>query len=1053
MAEVDVQRLLLQVDASIDLARRQMKELTTVVDNETATWDKKLEQGKKSFDKVEGSLKNVGQMRGGMQQLSFQIGDVATQMSMGTKASVIFAQQSGQVIQALQLMTSGSKGLLGVLGGPWGIVLTAAATVAASFAGKLFGARDATDELVKKMREQADQARRNELANKVWEDSIEGVREAQKKLKDEIDASLKVEAVEEQKKANLAQSRLDGQREQLKAAEDALRKAQAAAKSAPRGITAGTGSAGAVAAESSGAAALDRAVKAAEKKVADLKRNIAESEATVRSLQTGLAVSSAEASAEATKAISGFADAVKGSLTEASKAGTVAVKDFEAATIAANAYRQAQEKAASAGVKFNRIDGHKEVADLTKSFAAGETPLATYTKRLAELTKKLNDAAEAAKKAKKAGTADAGRETTKFILAADGPITSGVGTRTAPNTGGGRRGSSNHQGLDLAVPIGTPVRAPAAGTVKIGNDPKGFGIFIKIDHGGGAVSTLGHLSKVDVKEGSFVEQGQVIASSGNTGNSSGPHLHQETRVNGKAVDPRKGPIRTDRASRSLAGDRVEERAADRTVDQNDAFKQRMEQLESALLQAQMELVEGIDAQAELAGKMVDQERDRFAAALENDVNDGRLRDEQAKLLLEKADAVALQRKNNIEARKDLANAEEANRTHAQEIDIKIEGLRFEEEFAKSRQEARRIELEIIDLLYQQREADLRLAKAKAEAAGRAEEAARIQGQIDNLPAQRERDEARARRDTQSPLDQMAEDAADLTDEIEDLKARGIMGVVDTLAAAGDGWDAMKDTALAAIRQIIAELIRMQALKAIMSIVGSATGAPVGASPGFGGPGTFGTNAAVNTLPGGGLPPMGFSEGGKVRGPGSSTSDSIDAKLSNEEYVVSAKGVRKIGVPFLDAINTGKIGLPELLGGLPLMAGSKRKKDGIGAAAAFGLVGMLGGGKLFGGGGGGGIGKAVLGFGGIGIAKKIFGFAGGGHVGRAVASVPRVPSIASVPRPSIVNDNSETRGGDTIIDARLIINGGSQSKREARETQFQHERKINRALGRTAGSRS
>lgn len=95
-----------------------------------------------------GVTASSGQMRAGMQQLSFQIGDVATQFASGTKPMIIFAQQSGQIIQALSLMTTKATGLLGFLGGPWGMIITAATIVLAPFIAKLFEAAD-TSKLLK----------------------------------------------------------------------------------------------------------------------------------------------------------------------------------------------------------------------------------------------------------------------------------------------------------------------------------------------------------------------------------------------------------------------------------------------------------------------------------------------------------------------------------------------------------------------------------------------------------------------------------------------------------------------------------------------------------------------------------------------------------------------------------------------------------------------------------------------------------------------------------------------------------------------------------------
>lgn len=97
----------------------------------------------------------AGQQRQGLQQLSFQLNDVATQFALGAKPAQIFAAQSGQIIQAVQMMTGGTSRLAAFLGGPWGLALTSAAIVVSPFIGKLFESEDAG----KKMREALDGAR------------------------------------------------------------------------------------------------------------------------------------------------------------------------------------------------------------------------------------------------------------------------------------------------------------------------------------------------------------------------------------------------------------------------------------------------------------------------------------------------------------------------------------------------------------------------------------------------------------------------------------------------------------------------------------------------------------------------------------------------------------------------------------------------------------------------------------------------------------------------------------------------------------------------------
>jgi murein DD-endopeptidase MepM/ murein hydrolase activator NlpD len=118
-------------------------------------------------------------------------------------------------------------------------------------------------------------------------------------------------------------------------------------------------------------------------------------------------------------------------------------------------------------------------------------------------------------------------------LPAQGRITSAFGAREAPVKGA----STLHNGIDIAVPVGTPVVAPASGTVtEVGNNAKS-GNFIRVDHGGGVVSSYAHLSAANVQVGQTIEAGAMLAKSGATGTVSGPNLHWVVRKDGKAVDP------------------------------------------------------------------------------------------------------------------------------------------------------------------------------------------------------------------------------------------------------------------------------------------------------------------------------------------------------------------------------------------------------------------------------------------------------------------------------------------------------------------------------------
>lgn len=120
-----------------------------------------------------------------------------------------------------------------------------------------------------------------------------------------------------------------------------------------------------------------------------------------------------------------------------------------------------------------------------------------------------------------------------FIWPCNGPITSPFGYRTHPIFGT----AIYHSGIDIGVDYNTPIHAADGGTVILAGWCGGYGNAVIIDHGNGLQTLYGHNTSVAVSEGQTVSQGQVIAYSGSTGYSTGPHCHFEVRRNGEAVDP------------------------------------------------------------------------------------------------------------------------------------------------------------------------------------------------------------------------------------------------------------------------------------------------------------------------------------------------------------------------------------------------------------------------------------------------------------------------------------------------------------------------------------
>lgn|GEM_PF-6884287 len=114
-----------------------------------------------------------------------------------------------------------------------------------------------------------------------------------------------------------------------------------------------------------------------------------------------------------------------------------------------------------------------------------------------------------------------------------GALTSRFGARRHPIFGGFRA----HSGVDLAAPIGSPIYAPSDGYVSAAQWNGGYGLFVALEHGGGMQTRYGHMSRISVASGQYVKAGTVLGYVGSTGNSTGPHLHYEVRLNGQAINP------------------------------------------------------------------------------------------------------------------------------------------------------------------------------------------------------------------------------------------------------------------------------------------------------------------------------------------------------------------------------------------------------------------------------------------------------------------------------------------------------------------------------------
>ncbi|MQA63839.1 MAG: peptidoglycan DD-metalloendopeptidase family protein [Actinophytocola sp.] len=204
--------------------------------------------------------------------------------------------------------------------------------------------------------------------------------------------------------------------------------------------------------------------------------------------------------------------------------GNASARNDEADAIALKAYSTRQALAAPALVPpATAVDPVIEVRELERADAVREK------REDAEAAARAKAKAEAKAKAKaERETAEREAARPKFVKPANGRLTSGFGTRWG----------TSHNGVDIANSIGTPIVSVAEGTVIKAEPASGFGLWVQVRHDDGTVTVYGHMNEITTSVGKRVEAGEQIATIGNRGQSTGPHLHFEVWEGGGAkIDP------------------------------------------------------------------------------------------------------------------------------------------------------------------------------------------------------------------------------------------------------------------------------------------------------------------------------------------------------------------------------------------------------------------------------------------------------------------------------------------------------------------------------------
>ncbi len=830
-----------------------------------------------------------GQARAGYQQLSYQLGDISMQYSLGTSASIIFAQQSGQVIQALQMIGGEGNKVLSILGGGWGIALSSALVVATPLVAKLFEGADAAGKEAGQLKENAEKATIAADAKKAFAATEAGAIDDVRAMTEEIEKQNEALRSNAERMNIRAKRRLEKLQERRSDLQSDLDDARAAAAQAP----------------ASG----------------------------------GVAGTASVAANEARKRIKELEDA----LTRVDKA----IADANAARLRSRAELagEAAERATDEVAAINyRYEGANGLIEQAKKRAIAEgTVEAILTRQLRTLREQQKAEVEAAQKRQQSAKTTATAAPLTTFLA---PVSGAVSGKFKE-----QRSGHQHAGIDYAVPVGTPIRAPAAGTIDVAGERQGYGNAIYINFGSGTTARFGHLSKFNVKPGDRVEAGDVIGYSGGApgtdgaGRSTGAHLHYEVRRGGKAVDPRTGKFPTDAggvgdsaARREQADARRKEAEENRRTQNADAYASLLSQAQEARYRIERSRVESADEAADLDVAAVERQRADLDRAVQKGVSLDRWTQGEA-------DAVKLITAQNaaaeiagIRARQVAASIAKRAELERNSLDDQATLLRLQGELATTAADRRTIARQLLKIEQDQVEVALRAQIANERDP---ERKAGLQRRLEQTPKEYALRGEALERQNADPLQAYGQRLVDATSDMDEalkgIAASGFGALEDasSRAAANAVTDLLKIRGVAGevVNGVIQDLIRLAIQKAIVSAVGTSF---------FG----LKDGGLVPAFADGGLP--GFAGGGKpsvdrgiIRGPGSGRSDSILALVggaspilvSNGEGIVNERAVQQYW-PLIDAMNKGTF--PRFAdGGLPSLPSLPRYPSITAAQKALG----------------------------------------------------------------------------------------------------------------------
>jgi hypothetical protein len=906
MANADVKQLLLQVDASVALAQRNIAALTRTVDGSSTqmqnslkkvdaafegvlsgmtpaqtakffanakasaedllstidplykaqlTYNRSLEQlnalqkagtiNSVEFARAQGLLKQqlaeqqvyfgrVTQgstaMRIGMQQLSFQIGDIAQGFALGTRPMTIFAQQSGQVIQAMQLMGHSGKGFLAFLAGPWGIGISVAASLLLLLTQRHKEAGASVDSLLKKMRDQAAEARNQEVANEIWAHSLDAVIQKEKELHKELEDTLKVESDVSFERLQTARDNLakmqNGLNQLIKKQKDAqkeLRDAQALPSTAP----------GAPAyAQSALAAARDQAIAKAQQKLDDITKKIADTRSQIASTQTDISNAQfaigeqvAGYATDQGKAFSDLVDTERGLIEQNKALASSSTETFSAL----ERLRESAGHAANQDLPLG--EAGDKLHQLVEQLRTGKSAPAAFAAEVNKMANALEAAAKAAEEANKKLKQNVVSDFKSSMIGAEGTGPNQMGSSAA---GFGQftkdtwlhyfdRLFPDKAALDTSAKLAMRnVKEVATAVIDKATDD-----YVKVLKSAGVALTKANLYAVHLLGEPDARKLFGAADNTPTTNlfspevlSKNPFLKGTAGSAREAIASRIGDSSSAVSSGAVALERALQEEARVEKKQFDDYIEARDRLNERLLDAQSENVDNAQIETQNAIALIEAEKNRLNQQIDNDVSEGRYGDATEQLAQQRGEELKLineqiadQRIANARFKEQQRNAEQRDKFDQADFEQRIDALRSQESLARTSKERRALELQVLELVYEEKKKHLEMLFNLAMATKNYGEAAIAAQELANLPNQKFYDTQQALRSTQGPmdryLDSLPRTEKDINERIQGIEVDGIQHAVDVLAEFRHGWKSMRDAAISALDDIIGKLVKLR----------------------------------------------------------------------------------------------------------------------------------------------------------------------------------------------------------------------------------------------------